>query len=69
MEFGINKKVRRKRIPVEKVDRDGNVIERYDSIKEAADKNYLSRICVMYRCQNKIKKPFTVNGCTFRYGE
>lgn len=69
MEFGINKKVRRKRIPVEKVDRDGNVIERYESIKEAADKNYLSRTGIISRCKNRVKKPFTVNGCTFRYGE
>lgn len=57
---GINRRA------VEKVDRDGNVLELYASVSEAADKNYIARKSILARCKNRMKDPY-INGYTFRY--
>ena len=58
-----------RRRPVEKIDRDGNVIEVYRSQVEAARKNYMSKNSVSIRCLNRVKDPYKLMGYTFRYAE
>ena len=53
---------------VEKVDRDGNVVALYSSVREAAKKNYMSRRAVARRCNCTIKgDPFLLDGFNYRY--
>lgn len=54
---------------VEKIDREGNVIDLYRSISEAAKKNFISRKSVYIRCHNKLKMedPFLLLGFSFRF--
>ncbi len=52
---------------ISKIDRHGHVLETYTTIKEAADKNYMSTRAVADRCKNKIQKPFYAAGFSFRY--
>lgn len=54
---------------IEKVDQDGNVVELYPSIMEAARKNYISRKSILIRCQNKVQDPYRLDGFTYRYEE
>lgn len=54
---------------VEKVDRDGNVVELYPSVIEASRKNYISRKSILIRCQNKVRDPYSLDGYTYRYEE
>lgn len=58
---------RAKRRPVEKVDRDGNVVEIYASAREAAEKNYISQNSIWARCNGKVKDPFRLDGHDYRY--
>lgn len=59
---------RSKRKAVEKIDREGNVLELYRSEEEAAKKNYISQNSVSRRCRNKIKgDPFKLAGFSFRF--
>lgn len=55
------------RRPVEKIDRDGNVLEVYRSGKEAADANFFHLSTVHKRCKGEVKDPFANTGFTFRY--
>ena len=59
------------RRPVEKVDRDGNVVEAYESIQEAARKNFASAAYISQRCNSKvsIRSTFGRTGCTFRFAK
>lgn len=52
---------------IEKIDRQGNVLDLYSSITEASKKNFMSRKSVTIRCQNKVKDPFELTGFSFRY--
>lgn len=52
---------------VEKIDADGNVLELYRSVQEAADKNYVSKGCVTRRYMGKVKNPYDLAGYTFQY--
>lgn len=52
---------------VEKIDKQGRVIELYASVSEAARKNFMSTKAIQGRCQNKVKEPFALNGYSFRY--
>lgn len=56
---------------VEKVDRDGNVLELYKSISEASRKNYVSLNYVSLRCNGKVlrKNIFKFFDFTFRFEE
>ena len=56
-----------KRRSIEKVDKDGNVIELYRSQAAAAKANYISKNAVSDRCRNKLKDPYALTGFTFRY--
>lgn len=55
------------RRPVEKIDRDGNVLEVYRSVSEAARANFVCNACVHRRCSGKIADPFALTGFSFRY--
>lgn len=54
---------------VEMVDADGNVAALYVSAREAARANNMSVDCVTHRCEGRIKRPFALNGYTFRWEE
>lgn len=55
------------RRPIEKVDREGNVVGLYASMVEAAQKNYISRKSVWVRCKNRLQDPFALDGFNYRY--
>ena len=59
----------RYRRPVAMYDRDGNIVEVYKSVKEAAEKNYMSPLAVRRRCNRKIKDPFFWYEYDFRYDD
>lgn len=53
---------------IEKIDRDGNVIDLYSSVTEAAKQNFIPRRSIWLRCTNKIKgDPFELTGFSYRY--
>lgn len=52
---------------VEKIDKNGNVLELYSSVTEAAEANFMSRCAVIRRCRNQAKDPFALTGYSFRY--
>lgn len=57
-----------KRRSVEKIDREGNVVDLYRSQAAAAKANYISKNSVSERCRNKVKDPYLLTGgYTFRY--
>lgn len=58
-----------RRRSVEKIDRDGNVVALYKSIREAAKANYVGSSSVSDRCRGKVKDPFDYIGFSFRYEE
>ena len=54
---------------VEKIDRDGNVVEVYSSTVEAAKKNYISRKSIWTRCTKRLENPYSLDGYTYRYAK
>lgn len=52
---------------IEKIDVDGNVVELYSSVREAAKSNFVAPMTIIRRCQNRIKNPYALTGYTFRY--
>ena len=56
-----------RRKAVEKIDRDGNVVDLYRSVTEAARKNHMVKNAVGQRCRNELKDPFALTGFSFRY--
>ena len=55
------------RLPIKKIDRDGNVINLYSSISEASRRDFISCKAIRLRCKGKIKNEFALNGFTYRY--
>lgn len=55
------------RIPVAKVNEAGEVVDFYPSARKAAKANHLSYQAVLDRCHGKIKKPFALDGYTYRF--
>lgn len=55
------------RKPVIKIDRDGNEVELYKSVQEAAEANYISTMAVSRRCRRQVKDPFDLIGFSFKY--
>lgn len=51
--------------PVVKIDRNGNVIERYRSFSEAAKKNPMSKTSIKNRTSGKVKHEFA--GCDYSF--
>lgn len=58
---------RSRRMSVEKVDRDGNVVEIYASGREAAVKNHISQNAIWARCNGKVKDPYRLDDHDYRY--
>ena len=64
-EFGKHNQNSVKRVV--KVDRDGNRVAYYNSCKEAASKNFISRTAVHNRVTNKVKNPFNLDGFNYQF--
>jgi len=56
-----------KRIPVTKIDRKGEQVAFYSSAREAARQNHMSYQTVLDRCNNKVKKPFELDGHNYQF--
>lgn len=56
-----------RRQPVEKVSESGEVVAIYGSAREAARQNHMSYQTVLDRCNKKVKKPFALDGHTYRF--
>lgn len=56
-----------KRQPVAMVNEAGEVVAIYPSARKAAKANHMSYQAVIDRCHGKIKKPFALDGHTYRY--
>lgn len=56
-----------RRIPVAKVDPDGEIVEFHKSARAAAKANHMSYQAVMDRCNGKIKNEFALDGHTYRW--
>lgn len=56
-----------KRIPVAKIDRSGEMIAVYTSGREAARQNNMSYQTVYDCCNNKVKRPFELDGCNYQF--
>ena len=52
---------------VVKVSKSGEEVEIYRSAREAAKQNNMSYQTVLDRCHNKVKKPFALDGYTYRF--
>lgn len=50
-----------------KVDMSGNIVEWYESVAQAAQKNFMSKNSVWARCAGKIQNPYSLDGCTYMY--
>lgn len=57
------------RKPVLRVDREGNVLDVYKSVTEAAKKSYMNRAQVEKHLKKKVKNPFMFQNWTFIYDE
>lgn len=57
------------RKPVAKINEAGEVVDFYPSARKAAKANHMSYQAVIDRCQGKVKKPFALDGHTYRYEE
>ena len=55
------------RIPVVKLTPDGEVVDCYPSVREAARANHMSYQTIIDRCKGKVKKPFALDGHTYAY--
>lgn len=58
---------RSRRRTVLKVDPSGEVVEVYSSAREAAKKNFISQNSIWARCNHKVKDPYRLDGCDYRY--
>jgi hypothetical protein len=56
-----------KRIPVAKINRNGEIVAFYSSAREAARKNYISYQTVLDRCHDKVKRPFELDGYNYQF--
>lgn len=56
-----------KRIPVAKIDRQGEQVAFYSSAREAARQNHMSYQTVLDRCNNKVKKPLELDGHNYQF--
>jgi hypothetical protein len=55
--------------PVVMIDRDGEIVECYESASKAAEANYIGLDSVCKRCRGEIKDEFALTGYSFRYDE
>lgn len=57
----------KRRKGVIKVSEDGEEVEIYRSARQAAKANHMSYQAVLDRCHNRVKKPFALDGHTYRF--
>ena len=57
------------RRPVAKVDKNGEAIAFYPSIKAAAEANYISSKAIRNRCNGLTRDPYSIDGYTYRYDD
>lgn len=50
-----------------KVDRDGEVVDIYRSISDAARKNHISQGAINKRCQGQVRDPYRLDGYNYIY--
>jgi hypothetical protein len=55
--------------PVLKLDREGNVVDMYPSISEAARKNHISHAAIGKRCLGLVEDPFRLDGHDYIFEE
>ena len=55
--------------PVVRIDRDGNVLERYDSAADASKHCGMTSAGIKHRCRHLVKHEFRHHSYTFRYEE
>lgn len=55
------------RKPVLKVDKDGEIIDAYKSVEDAARKNFMCNYQITCHCNKKVKNPFKFMDYTFRW--
>ena len=60
---GINRR------PVAKVNRDGEAVAFYPSVKAAAKANFISARSIGDRCKGKTQDPYRLDGFTYRYDD
>lgn len=60
---------RSRRRPVSKINQDGVVVEFYPSARQAARANNMSYQTVMDRCNNKVKKPYALDGFNYQWDD
>lgn len=58
---------RNRRRVVLKIDRRGEVVAIYSSVREAAERNYISQTAVWARCVCKVKDPYRLDGYNYQY--
>ena len=56
-----------RRIPVNKLDKTGEVVAMYPSARAAARDNHMSYQAVLDRCNGKVKKPFALDGHNYQF--
>lgn len=56
-----------RRILVAKITQDGEIVKIYPSARKAAAANHMSYQAVLDRCNGKVKKPFALDGYTYRF--
>lgn len=56
-----------RRRAVARIDRDGNVVEVYRSLEEAADRTFISRSSIGARCRKEVKDPYDLDGYNYLY--
>lgn len=57
------------RKPVLKIDKNGEIIDAYRSITEAAKKNFMCQYQITLHCKGAVKNPFKFQDYTFRFDE
>lgn len=58
-----------RRRPVAKVNEAGEIVALYPSARKAAKSNHMSYQTVLDRCNGKVKKPFALDGHTYRFDD
>lgn len=58
-----------KRKPVAKIDQQGEIVEVYPSARAAARANNMSYQTVIDRCHGRVKRPYALDGHTYKYEE
>lgn len=56
-----------RRRPVLKLDRKGEVVAIYPSVRKAADENFISQSSIWLRCAGKVQDPYRLDGYNYQY--